>query len=59
LAAKVEFIPGLSLEQLAVAIDSVEARIRASVPEVRLIYLEPDIHHGGSAGAAAQVVENP
>ena len=59
LAAKVEFIPGLTLEQLAVAIDSVEARIRASVPEVRLIYLEPDIHHGGPAGAAAQVVENP
>ena len=46
-AAKIEFIAGLNVEELAAAIDSVEAAIRAAVPEVHLIYLEPDIHHGG------------
>ena len=46
-AAKVEFVPGLTVEQLALAIDAVEALIRAAVPEVHLIFLEPDIHRGG------------
>jgi cation diffusion facilitator family transporter len=47
LAAKVEFARGLSLEQLAVAIDTVEALVRAAVPDVHWIYLEPDIHQAG------------
>jgi divalent metal cation (Fe/Co/Zn/Cd) transporter len=50
LAAKIEFMPMLTVEQLAGAIDAVEALIRAAVPEVHLIYLEPDIHRGGPAG---------
>jgi cation diffusion facilitator family transporter len=52
LAAKIEFTPVLSVEQLAGAIDAVEALIRAAVPEVHLIYLEPDIHRGGPVGEA-------
>jgi cation diffusion facilitator family transporter len=55
LAAKVEFIPGLTVEQLAAAIDAVEALVRAAVPEVQLIYLEPDIHHGGTVGGPGAV----
>jgi cation diffusion facilitator family transporter len=59
LAAKVEFAQDLTLEQLAVAIDSVEARIRTAVPEVRLIYLEPDIHRGGRPGRVEPVADKP
>jgi cation diffusion facilitator family transporter len=49
LAAKVEFARGLTLEQLAVAIDTVEALVRAAVPDVHWIYLEPDIHRTNPA----------
>ena len=43
-AAKVEFAPGLSVPELARAIDRVEERIRASTPVSQLIYLEPDLY---------------
>src|SRR4051794_29213178 len=43
-AAKVEFDPGLSFLQIAREIDAAEVRIRAEVPEARLIYLEPDLY---------------
>ena len=43
-AAKVEFAPGLSVPELAMAIDRVEERIRASTPISQLIYLEPDLY---------------
>ncbi|MET0190891.1 MAG: cation transporter, partial [Pseudonocardia sediminis] len=33
----------LPVEQVAVAIDEAEARIRAAVPDARVIYLEPDL----------------
>jgi divalent metal cation (Fe/Co/Zn/Cd) transporter len=49
LAAKVEFARGLTLEELAVAIDTVEALVRAAVPDVHWIYLEPDIHRTNPA----------
>lgn len=45
--------------EVAAAIDAAEARIRAAVPEARLIYLEPDIRRAAtpesatSAGSAA------
>jgi len=42
-AAKVALAPGLGLEDVARAIDEGESRIRARVPEARLIYLEPDL----------------
>ena len=42
-AAKIALTPGLPVEQVAVAIDEAEARIRAAVPVARMIYLEPDL----------------
>ncbi|GAA4540281.1 cation diffusion facilitator family transporter [Pseudonocardia xishanensis] len=42
-AAKLAFTPGLPLEGVATAIDEVEARVRAAIPEARVIYLEPDL----------------
>ncbi len=41
--AKVAFDTDLTVVELAEAIDAVEARIRASVPEARVIYIEPDV----------------
>jgi cation diffusion facilitator family transporter len=41
-AAKLDFTATTTTE-LAPAIDAVEARIRAAVPEARLIFLEPDL----------------
>ena len=41
-AAKLDFTAA-STAELAPAIDAVEARIRAAVPEARLIFLEPDL----------------
>jgi cation diffusion facilitator family transporter len=43
LGAKIHFDDDFSTAQLAVAIDAVEARIRAVVPSARVIYIEPDI----------------
>jgi cation diffusion facilitator family transporter len=43
LAAKVEFSDDLDVPGLAAAIDRVEAAVRAAVPSVRLIYIEPDV----------------
>jgi cation diffusion facilitator family transporter len=42
--AKLEFNRGLSIEELADAIDSVEVDIRQAVPIARVIYIEPDIY---------------
>ncbi len=42
-AAKIAVAPGLSIAELARAIDAAEERIRASVPIARTIYLEPDL----------------
>jgi len=41
-AAKLDFTAATTTE-LAPAIDAVEARIRAAIPEARLIFLEPDL----------------
>jgi cation diffusion facilitator family transporter len=43
-AAKVEFSRGLTVPQLAAAIDAAEKRARAVVPERCVIYLEPDLY---------------
>jgi cation diffusion facilitator family transporter len=53
-AAKLDFHAPTTTE-LAPAIDAVEARIRAALPEARLIFLEPDLdrHLGGSAHTSA------
>jgi cation diffusion facilitator family transporter len=42
-AAKIEFDKDLSIAELARAIDSAEARVRATVPTARLMFLEPDL----------------
>ncbi|WP_026360834.1 cation diffusion facilitator family transporter [Amycolatopsis nigrescens] len=42
-AAKLALTPGLELADVAQAIDDAEARVRAKVPNARLIYLEPDL----------------
>jgi cation diffusion facilitator family transporter len=43
LGTKIHFDDAFSTAELAVAIDAVEARIRAAVPSARVIYVEPDI----------------
>jgi divalent metal cation (Fe/Co/Zn/Cd) transporter len=43
LAAKIEFDGSLTVRELSTAIDEVEAHVRAAVPEVTLIYIEPDV----------------
>jgi len=42
-AAKVALTPALSITDVASAIDEAESRVRAKVPDARLIYLEPDL----------------
>jgi cation diffusion facilitator family transporter len=70
LAAKLEFTCDTTAA-LALAIDSVEARVRSSTPIVRLIFLEPDFydpartgegrddreHEGGTMSGTAEAVE--
>ena len=42
-AAKIALDPCVSAEDVARGIDDAEERVRAAVPEARLIYLEPDL----------------
>lgn len=42
-AAKIALDRGLTLEEIAQAIDDAELRVRNKVPNARLIYLEPDL----------------
>ena len=41
---KLHFDPNLSMRQLAEAINRAEERVRAAVPTVRIIYIEPDLY---------------
>jgi cation diffusion facilitator family transporter len=41
---KVELDPDLSVPELAAAIDAAEARVRAVVPQARVMYVEPDVY---------------
>jgi cation diffusion facilitator family transporter len=45
-AAKVAVAPGLTLPEVAAAIDEAEARVRAVEPQARQMYLEPDLDRG-------------
>ncbi|MCD2197455.1 cation diffusion facilitator family transporter [Actinomycetospora endophytica] len=47
-AAKIAVPASLPTETVARAIDAAEARLRAKVPEARIIYLEPDLDRTGS-----------
>jgi cation diffusion facilitator family transporter len=51
LATKLAFSPQIDLASLAVAIDGVEADVRAAVPTVRFIFIEPDVDRGASLSA--------
>jgi cation diffusion facilitator family transporter len=50
-AAKIALAPGLSLPEVAQAIDDAELRVRNKVPNARLIYLEPDLDRSVPADA--------
>jgi divalent metal cation (Fe/Co/Zn/Cd) transporter len=50
-AAKIALTPGLSLPEVAQAIDDAELRVRNKVPNARLIYLEPDLDRSITADA--------
>ena len=41
--AKVSFRDGLSIPELAAAVNRVEAGVRAAVPAARIMYIEPDV----------------
>ena len=43
-AAKVEFERDLSMAELAASVDAAERSLRAAVPTVTLIYIEPDLY---------------
>jgi len=43
IAAKIALTPGMPVEGVARAIDEAEHRVRAAIPEARVIYLEPDL----------------
>jgi cation diffusion facilitator family transporter len=43
IGAKVAFTDGLSVAELATAVNRVEAAVRAAVPEARIMYIEPDV----------------
>jgi cation diffusion facilitator family transporter len=42
-AAKIALDPALTFTEVAQEIDDAEARVRAAVPEARIIYFEPDV----------------
>jgi cation diffusion facilitator family transporter len=48
LALKVRFEPGLDLRQLELAINELETRIRAELPQMKKIFVEPDSHYDAS-----------
>jgi cation diffusion facilitator family transporter len=43
IGAKVAFVDGLSVSDLAAAVNRVEASVRGTVPEARVMYIEPDV----------------
>ncbi|WP_086825846.1 cation diffusion facilitator family transporter [Allokutzneria sp. NRRL B-24872] len=49
IAAKISLIGTRSIDDVADAINDAEHRVRAKVPEARLIYLEPDIDRSAAA----------
>jgi cation diffusion facilitator family transporter len=48
-AAKIGVSPSETADEVARHINEAEARIRATLPVARVIYLEPDIYHPGAA----------
>jgi cation diffusion facilitator family transporter len=52
---KIEFDPALTMGELASAVDEVEAAVRSTVPEARIMYLEPDITRAATPAPPAPV----
>jgi cation diffusion facilitator family transporter len=50
-AAKLEFAPDLSVDQLAEAINGVETALRDAVPIARVVYIEPDVYRPAVTGS--------
>jgi divalent metal cation (Fe/Co/Zn/Cd) transporter len=44
IAAKLEFEPSLTVEQLAGAIDAAERSLRSVVPSAHFVFIEPDVY---------------
>ena len=51
--AKVEFVEGMSMSEVAEAIDACETEIRRRVPVVEVIYLEPDVFRASRVDSEA------
>ena len=47
-AAKVAFDPRLSLSEVATAIDELEVEIRATMPEAKMLFIEPDVQRSSN-----------
>lgn len=58
-AAKIAVAASLPTEAVAEAIDHAEARLRAAVPEARLVYLEPDLDRSDAAPVDAALDPTP
>jgi cation diffusion facilitator family transporter len=54
-AAKLAMPAAADLRAVAAAIDAAEARVRAAVPTVTLMYLEPDIDRGDTQRSDSQI----
>ena len=52
-AVKVEFRQGLGVSELAAAVDDIEAAVRAELPEVGPMYVEPDLYRSAEGPTAA------
>jgi cation diffusion facilitator family transporter len=55
IAAKLEFDPSLTVEQLAGAIDDAERDLRAVVPTAHFVFIEPDVYRPAKAAPAAEL----
>jgi cation diffusion facilitator family transporter len=58
-AAKIEFDQDLTMRRLADVIDAVEADIRAAVPNVSRVFLEPDVVRPMTARVAPEADDHP
>jgi cation diffusion facilitator family transporter len=56
LAMKVAFAPRLSVEKMEDVINEIERRIRADVPSMKKIFIEPD-SHGDGRGVASEAAQ--
>jgi cation diffusion facilitator family transporter len=52
-AAKLEFDPTISMEQLATSINDAERALRDAVPIAKLVYLEPDVRRTATEATSA------